>query len=171
VTEPVYNVLFICTGNAARSIMAEAILAREGRGRFRAWSAGSHPAGAVNPHALALLATLGYDTAAFRSKSWDEFALPGAPAMDFIFTLCDEAAGESCPVWPGHPATGHWSLPDPAKATGTAAEIAEAFDEAYRLLANRLAAFVSLPLDKLDHAALHKHLTDIAALGNATAAA
>jgi arsenate reductase len=171
VTEPVYNVLFICTGNSARSIMAEAILAREGRGRFRAYSAGSDPTGAVNPHALTLLKTLGYDTAAFRSKSWDEFALPGAPQMDFIFTVCDEAAGETCPVWPGHPATGHWSVPDPAKAIGTTAEIAEAFDEAYRLLANRLAAFVSLPLEKLDHVALHKHLTDIAALGKDSAAA
>ncbi|HVV81690.1 MAG TPA: arsenate reductase ArsC, partial [Kofleriaceae bacterium] len=134
--EPVYNVLFLCTGNSARSIMAEAILSREGRGRFRAYSAGSHPGGSVNPHTLTLLSTLGYDTAGFRSKNWDEFAAPGAPEMDFIFTVCDDAAGETCPVWPGHPATAHWAVTDPARASGTPAEIAEAFDEAYRLLAN-----------------------------------
>ncbi len=170
-TEPVYNVLFICTGNSARSIIAEAILNKEGHGRFLAYSAGSHPAGSVNPHALTLLKTLGYDTAAFRSKSWDEFAASGAPEMDFIFTVCDDAAGESCPVWPGHPASAHWAVTDPAKVTGTAAEIAEAFDETYRLLANRIAAFVSLPLEKLDHAALHKHLSDIGTLGKSSAAA
>jgi len=171
VTEPAYNVLFICTGNSARSVMAEAILNKEGRGRFHAYSAGSHPAGSVNPHTLTLLKTLGYDTTAFRSKNWDEFAVAGAPEMDFIFTVCDDAAGETCPVWPGHPATAHWAVTDPAKAAGTSAEIAEAFDEAYRLLANRIAAFVSLPLEKLDHVALHKHLADIAAIGKDSAAA
>jgi protein-tyrosine-phosphatase len=161
--EPVYNVLFLCTGNSARSIMAEAILARVGKGRFRAFSAGSRPAGKVADHALSLLQTLGYDTAAFRSKSWDEFGKPGAPEMDFVFTVCDEAAGETCPIWPGHPSSGHWSIPDPAKTTGSHAEISAAYDEAYRMLSNRIGAFVNLPLDKLDHASLHHHLQQIAA--------
>ena len=156
-----YNVLFLCTGNSARSIMAEAILAGEGKGRFAAFSAGSHPQGAVNPHALELLKTLGHETGSLRSKSWDEFAAPGAPKMDFVFTVCDDAAGEACPIWPGHPATAHWGIPDPAKVKGTQAEIAAAFDDTYRLLATRIGIFVSLPLDKLDHVALHKHLHDI----------
>jgi len=159
--DQVYNVLFICTGNSARSILAEAILNREGQGRFRAYSAGSHPAGAVNPQALTLLNALGYDTGTLRSKSWEEFAAPGAPQMDFIFTVCDDAAGETCPVWPGHPATAHWGVPDPAKANGTHAEIAEAFDEAYRLLAARIGLLVALPIAKLDRVALHGHLADI----------
>jgi protein-tyrosine-phosphatase len=166
----VYNVLFICTANAARSIMAEAILNREGAGRFRAYSAGSHPAGSVNVHALTLLNALGYETVTLRSKSWDEFAAPGAPEMDFIFTVCDDAAGETCPVWPGHPATTHWGVPDPAKADGGAAEIAEAFDEAYRLLAARIGLLVALPIAKLDRAALHKHLVDIGNHGQQSAA-
>jgi arsenate reductase len=164
VSEPVYNVLFICTGNSARSIMAEAILNREGRGRLRAFSAGSRPRGAVNPHALALLQSLGYDTAGLRSKSWDEFAGPAAPVMDFVFTVCDDAAGETCPVWPGHPATAHWGVPDPSRATGTLAEIQLAFDAAYRLLATRIGVFTALPLDKLDRVSLHRHLADIGAL-------
>ena len=157
----VYNVLFLCTGNSARSIMAEAILNREGSGRFRAFSAGSKPAGEVNPHAAALLATLDHDLSGFRSKSWDEFARPGAPEMDFIFTVCDDAAGEVCPIWPGHPATAHWGIPDPAKATGTPVEIQLAFDDAYRMLANRIGVFINLPIDKLDRAALHHRLRQI----------
>jgi arsenate reductase (thioredoxin) len=164
VAEPIYNVLFLCTGNSARSIMAEAILDREGKGRFRAYSAGSKATGQVNPRALALLQGLGYEVAGFRSKSWDEFAVPGAPAMDFVFTVCDEAAGETCPIWPGHPATAHWGIADPAKATGTPAEIQLAFDQAYRLLMTRIGVFISLPLDKLDRAALHTHLRDIGAM-------
>lgn len=168
--DQVYNVLFICTGNSARSIMAEAILNREGQGRFRAYSAGSQPAGSVNPHALTLLNALGYDTTTLRSKSWEEFAAPGAPQMDFVFTVCDDAAGETCPVWPGHPATAHWGVPDPADATGTHAEIAEAFDEAYRLLAARIGLLVALPIAKLDRVALHGHLADIGNHGQQSAA-
>ena len=162
--DPVYNVLFICTGHSARSIMAEAILNRDGNGRFRAFSAGSKPTGAINPHAHAFLQSLGYDMAAFRSKSWDEFAGPDAPEMDFIFTVCDDAAGETCPIWPGHPAPAHWGVPDPSKATGTPAEVQLAFDEAYRLLERRIAVFLALPLDKLDRAALHHHLSEIGKL-------
>jgi protein-tyrosine-phosphatase len=143
--EPAYNVLFICTGNSARSIMAEAILNREGEGRFHAYSAGSKPAGSVNPHALSLLQNLGYDISAFRSKSWDEFAGPDAPVMDFVFTVCDDAAGEVCPIWPGHPAMSHWGVPDPARVVGSPAEVQLAFDEAYRMLATRIATFTSLP--------------------------
>lgn len=168
--DQVYNVLFICTGNSARSIMAEAILNREGQGRFRAYSAGSQPAGSVNPHALTLLNALGYDTTTLRSKSWEEFAASGAPQMDFVFTVCDDAAGETCPVWPGHPATAHWGVPDPADATGTHAEIAEAFDEAYRLLAARIGLLVALPIAKLDRVALHGHLADIGNHGQQSAA-
>ena len=162
--EPVYNVLFLCTANSARSIMAEAILNREGKGRFQAFSGGSTPRGAVNPHVLAFLDSLGYDTNSFRSKSWDEFAAPGAPEMDFIFTVCDDAAGETCPIWPGAPSSAHWGIPDPAKTTGTPAEIQLAFDQAYRLLAARIAVFLALPIDKLDRAALRQHLHDIGAM-------
>jgi protein-tyrosine-phosphatase len=165
--DQVYNVLFLCTGNSARSIMAEAILAKAGKGRFAAWSAGSHPVGAVNPHALALLKTLGHDTSKLRSKSWDEFA--AAPDMDFVFTVCDDVAGEACPVWPGHPTTAHWGMPDPVKVTGTQAEIAAAFDETYRLLAARIALLVSLPMDKLDRAAIHQHVHDISRSGSSPA--
>ena len=158
-SEEVFNVLFVCTGNSARSIMAEAILNREGKGRFKAYSAGSHPAGAVNPHAVALLKALDYDVSRFRSKSWDEFAGTDAPEMDFIFTVCDDAAGESCPIWPGHPATAHWGVPDPAAANGTPAEIQLAFDEAYRMLATRIGVFVSLP--HLEDVSLHHRLHEI----------
>jgi protein-tyrosine-phosphatase len=168
--DAVYNVLFICTGNSARSIMAEAILNREGGGRFRAYSAGSHPTGTVNPQALTLLNALGYETTTLRSKSWDEFAAPGAPEMDFVFTVCDDAAGETCPIWPGHPATAHWGVTDPAKVQGTHAEISEAFDEAYRLLAARIGLLVALPLAKLDRVALHRHLADIGNHGQQSAA-
>lgn len=164
----VYNVLFLCTGNTARSIMAEAILNREGKGRFRAFSAGSRPADAINPHAATLLADLGYDLSGARPKSWDAFAAPGAPEMDFIFTVCDEAAGETCPVWPGHPATAHWGVPDPALARGNAAEVAAVFDDVYRMLAQRIGLFLSLPIDKLDAAALHRNLHEIGAMDRAT---
>jgi arsenate reductase len=159
--EPVYNVLFLCTANSARSIMAEAILNREGKGRFRAFSGGSTPAGKVNPHALTLLENLGYETKNFRSKDWDEFAAAGAPEMDFIFTVCDDAAGETCPLWPGHPSSAHWGIPDPAKATGTPAEIQLVFDQAYRMLATRIGVFLALPIDKIDRSALHQHLHNI----------
>jgi protein-tyrosine-phosphatase len=140
-------------------------LNREGKGRFKAFSAGSRPAGRVNPRTIALLENLGYETTDFRSKSWDEFAAPGAPEMDFIFTVCDDAAGETCPVWPGHPATAHWGVPDPAAAKGTEAEIQLAFDEAYRMLASRIGIFVNLPVEKLDRAALHKRLHEIGQIG------
>ena len=158
-----YNVLFLCTGNSARSIMAEAILNRLGAGKFHAYSAGSHPKGAINPHALELLSSLGYDASAFRSKSWDEFAAPGAPVMDFVFTVCDDAAGEVCPIWPGQPMTAHWGQPDPAAAQGSAAEIALAFSEAYRMLHNRIAAFANLPIAGLDRMSLQSRVKAIGA--------
>jgi arsenate reductase len=160
-TDRVYNVLFLCTANSARSIMAEAILNREGKGRFRAYSAGSNPSGAVNQHALDLLKSGRFDVSGFRSKSWDEFAAPGAPEMDFVFTVCDDAAGETCPVWPGQPMTAHWGVPDPGKVTGSQAEIGLAFAEAFRMLATRIGIFVSLPIEQLDKITLHQHLHDI----------
>jgi protein-tyrosine-phosphatase len=156
-----YNVLFLCTGNSARSILAEAFLNEEGKGRFRAFSAGSFPKGAVNPFALTLLSQLGYPTEGLRSKSWDEFAVPGAPQMDFVFTLCDQAAGEVCPVWPGRPVSAHWGIPDPAAVQGTDAEKMQAFREALRLLANRIRVFIGLPFDKLDRIKLKASLDDI----------
>ena len=145
-----YNVLFLCTGNSARSIIAESILNREGRGKFRAFSAGSHPKGAINPQTLRLLQRLNYDTSGLRSKSWREFAQPGAPELDFVFTVCDDAAGEACPVWPGQPMTAHWGIADPAAAQGGDAEIAVAFNEAYRMLNQRISIFVALPMQSLD---------------------
>ena len=163
-TDPVYNVLFLCTANSARSIMAEAILNRDGKGRFRAYSAGSNPSGRVSSHALTLLKILDYDISQLRSKSWDEFGQAGAPEMDFVFTVCDDAAGETCPVWPGHPATAHWGIPDPAKVTGNTAEIAEAYDDAYRMLSTRIGLFINLPLEKLDRVSLHQHLDNIGAM-------
>jgi arsenate reductase (thioredoxin) len=156
-----YNVLFLCTGNSARSILAEAILNREGQGKFKAYSAGSFPKGQVNPHAITLLKQLGYDISSFRSKSWDEFAAAGAPQLDFVFTVCDNAAGETCPVWIGHPMSAHWGIPDPAEATGSDAEIALAFKEAYAALLHRISAFVALPLSSLDRMSLQNKLTDI----------
>ena len=156
-----YNVLFLCTGNSARSIIAEAILQREGIGRFKAFSAGSKPAGQVNPHALELLKTLNHDVSAFRSKDWNEFAQPGAPAMDFVFTVCDNAANEVCPVWPGQPVSAHWGVPDPAAVEGNDAEIAAAFADTYRMLTNRISIFVNLPFDSLDQLALQKQLQEI----------
>lgn len=156
-----FHVLFLCTGNSARSILGEAIMDRVGGGRFKGFSAGSHPKGAVNPHAIALLRTLNHSVEGLRSKSWDEFAAPGAPEMDFVFTVCDDAAGEICPIWPGQPISAHWGQPDPAAATGSEAEIAAAFADAYRMLNNRLTAFANLPLEGLDRLALKKRLDDM----------
>jgi protein-tyrosine-phosphatase/DNA-binding transcriptional ArsR family regulator len=163
-----FNVLILCTGNSARSIMAEAILNKLGAGRFKAYSAGSQPKGEVNPEARALLTQLGYDLSWARSKSWEEFARPGAPQMDFVFTVCDDAAGESCPVWPGQPMTAHWGIEDPAAARGTPAEIRAAFADAYRHLYNRIAVFVSLPIASLDKLTLQARLLEIGAMEGAT---
>ncbi len=167
----VYNVLFLCTGNSARSIIAEAILSKEGKGRFRAFSAGSQPKTNVNPHTLTLLRRLGYDTEALRSKPWSEFAIAGAPALDFVFTVCDNAAGETCPFWPGKPMTAHWGIPDPAAAEGSEAGIAAAFNDAYRMLKQRIDIFLALPLDKLDRMTLGTRLKDIGRDAGATALA
>jgi arsenate reductase len=169
--ESAYNVLFLCTGNSARSIMAEAILNRLGRGQFRAYSAGSAPKGEVNPHAVRLLQSLGYETAGLRSKSWHEFARPGAPPLDFVFTVCDNAAGETCPVWPGQPMTAHWGVPDPAAAVGSEAEIALAFKDAYRMLYRRIELFVALPIKSLDQLTLQRRLKEIGRSEGATAKA
>ena len=167
-TDKIYNVLFLCTGNSARSILGEAILTKEGQGRFRAFSAGSQPKGEVHPLALKTLKALDYPHEGFRSKSWDEFALQGAPEFDFIFTVCDNAAGEACPVWLGHPATAHWGIEDPAAAQGTEIEKLQAFAEAARFLKNRIAAFVNLPLASLDKLALQAKLKDIGTMEGAT---
>ncbi len=158
---PVYNVLFLCTGNTARSILAEGILRKEGAGRFNAYSAGSHPKGTVNPYALKTLAAYGYPAGDFRSKSWEEYALPDAPKMDFVFTVCDSAAGEVCPIWPGQPMTAHWGIEDPASVEGTDIEKQRAFNSAFRFLRNRIAAFTSLPLQSIGKLALsaqHKEI-------------
>jgi len=157
----VFNVLFLCTGNSARSIMAEAILNRAGQGRFQAFSAGSQPRGDVHPYALHLLEKLHYDVSGLRSKSWHEFAAPGAPKLDFVFTVCDHAAAETCPVWPGQPMIAHWGIPDPAAATGNEAEIRFAFADALRMLTNRINIFISLPFRSLDQLALQKQLDAI----------
>jgi protein-tyrosine-phosphatase len=159
VSDSPYKVLFLCTGNSARSIMAEAILNKIGAGRFRAYSAGSHPKGKVHPQTLELLQGLGYDSSTLRSKSWDEFA--DAPQFEFIFTVCDNAAAETCPVWPGHPMTAHWGVPDPAEVNGAPAVVAHAFNDAYRMLHQRIATFTSLPLRSLDKLILQKALADI----------
>ncbi len=156
-----YNVLFLCTGNSARSIIAEAILNRAGRGRFKAFSAGSQPKGKINPRTLDLLRKFNYDVSTLRSKSWTEFAKPGAPDLDFVFTVCDNAAGESCPLWPGQPITAHWGIPDPAAANGTEAEIALAFKDAYRMLNRRIDLFLALPIQKLDRLVLTTRLKEI----------
>jgi protein-tyrosine-phosphatase len=154
-----YNVLFLCTGNSARSILAEAVIGRLGEGRFRGFSAGSHPKGEVHPLTLELLGSLGYPTEAFRSKGWEEFARPGAPELDFVFTVCDDAAGEVCPVWPGSPVTAHWGVPDPAAVEGDAMTRKRAFRTAYGLLENRIRLFVNLRFSELDRLAL-KRATD-----------
>ena len=163
-----FNVLFLCTGNSARSIMAEAILSKLGAGKFRAYSAGSQPKGQVHPETTRLLQSLGYDTSGFRSKSWNEYAKPGTPPLDFVFTVCDDAAGETCPVWPGQPMTAHWGIPDPAEAKGTEAEVALAFKDAYRMLERRLGIFVSLPLRSLDQLSLQSKLHEIGRTDGAT---
>ncbi len=159
--ERAFNVLFLCTGNSARSILAEAILQREGMGRFNGFSAGSQPKGTVHPYALDLLRQLNYPVKQLRSKGWDEFALEGAPHLDFVFTVCDNAAAEVCPVWPGQPMTAHWGVPDPASAEGTEAERRFAFADTYRMLKNRISVFVNLPLASLDRLVLRKKLSDI----------
>jgi arsenate reductase (thioredoxin) len=164
-TERPFNVLFLCTGNSARSIMAEAILDKAGAGKFHAYSAGSQPKGRVHPETLRLLQSLGYDASAFRSKSWSEFAEPGAPVMDFVFTVCDNAAGEACPLWSGQPMTAHWGVPDPAEATGTEAEVALAFKDAYRMLNQRIGIFTSLPLRSLNRLSLQHKLDEIGHVG------
>ena len=156
-----FNVLFLCTGNSARSVMAEAILNRVAAGKFHAYSAGSQPKGQVHAETIRLLESLDYDTSDFRSKSWGEFAQPGAPALDFVFTVCDDAAGETCPVWPGQPMTAHWGIPDPAAVTGSAAEVALAFKQAYRLLAQRIGIFAALPFRSLDKLSLQAKLREI----------
>ncbi len=170
-TDRPYNVLFLCSANSARSIVAEAILNKIGAGKFRAFSAGSHPKGQINPHALQLLQNLGYDVSGFRSKSWSEFADPGAPLLDFVFTVCDNAAGETCPVWPGQPMTAHWGVPDPALATGSPAEIALAFKDTYRMLNQRIGIFAALPLRSLDRLSLQKKLREIGRMEGASAPA
>jgi len=166
--DEVYNVLFLCTGNTARSILAEGILRKEGAGRFNAFSAGSHPKGVVNPYALKTLAAYGYAAEDFRSKSWEEYALPDAPKMDFVFTVCDSAAGEVCPIWPGQPMTAHWGIEDPAAAEGTDIEKQRAFNEAFRYLRNRIAAFTSLPLQSVGKLALSARLKEIGGMEGAT---
>ncbi len=156
-----YNVLFLCTGNSARSILAEGILRKEGAEKFNAYSAGSHPKGKVNPFAIKTLEAFGYPTTDYRSKSWDEFAAPKAPVMDFIFTVCDSAAGETCPVWPGHPMTAHWGVEDPAAVEGQDIDKERAFAAAFKQLRSRISIFVNLPFESLDRIALKGMLRDI----------
>lgn len=160
-TEKTYDVLFLCTGNSARSILAECVLNRLGRGKFRAYSAGSFPKGEVHPLALELLRRQGYSVDQLRSKSWDEFAVSGAPELDFVFTVCDNAANETCPIWPGQPMTAHWRLPDPAAAEGNEVERRLAFVETLRMLNNRIGTFVNLPIKSLDKLSLQKRLHEI----------
>lgn len=156
-----YNVLFLCTGNSARSILAESALNRLGAGKFTAFSAGSFPKGNVHPYALELLERQSYPTAHLRSKSWDEFAAPGAVPLDFVFTVCDDAAGEACPIWPGEPMTAHWGLPDPAAVDGSETEQRLAFADTLRMLHNRISVFVNLPIESLDKLSLQNRLRDI----------
>lgn len=156
-----YNVLFLCTGNSARSIIAECIINSVGMGRFKGYSAGSNPTRRVHPYALELLEKLNYPTVGLRSKSWEEFTAPGAPTLDFMFTVCDNAAQEVCPVWPGQPISAHWGVPDPAVATGTEAEIRFAFANTHRMLHNRISIFTNLPLSSLDKLTLQRRLDDI----------
>jgi arsenate reductase len=158
------NVLFLCTHNSARSVLAEVLLNKMGQGRFRAYSAGSHPSGRINPFALELLERNRLPTEGLRSKSWDEFAVSGAPPLDFVFTVCDQAAGEVCPIWPGQPMSAHWGIEDPAAVQGTDDEKRKAFFRAYNQLQNRLSIFVSLPLEKLDRLALKHKLDEIGRL-------
>ena len=160
-SDRIFNVLFPCTGNSARSILAESALNKLGEGRFRAYSAGSFPKGAVNPDAIALLTRIEYPSDGLRSKSWDEFSEPDAPVMDFVFTVCDDAAGEICPIWPGHPVTGHWGIEDPSHVQGNAIERERAFVTALRYLETRISLFIALPFDRLDAKALQAHVREI----------
>lgn len=166
----VYNVLFLCTGNSARSIIGESIVEKLGQGRFRGFSAGSYPKGAVNPHTIATLEAMRFPTEGLRSKSWDEFARPGAPVMDFVFTVCDEAAGEACPVWPGQPMTAHWGLPDPAAVTGEPWEVDRAFSETFRMLRRRIEILLALPLASLDRLVIQNRVREIGASADQGAA-
>jgi len=161
--DKVYNVLFLCTGNSARSVMAEALVTTMGKGRFKGYSAGSHPAGAVNPFAIEQIAPTGYPTGDLRSKSWDEFGTPDAPHMDFIFTVCDNAAGETCPYWPGHPLSAHWGFEDPAAVAGTDEEKRAAFNRVFRQIMARMNIFVSLPLRTLEKNAIQREIQAIGA--------
>ena len=170
-TDRLFNVLFLCTGNTARSILAEGILRKEGAGRFNAFSAGSQPKGIVNPFALKTLAAFGYPDDGYRSKSWEEFAQPGAPVMDFVFTVCDSAAGEACPVWPGQPMTAHWGIEDPAAVEGADIEKETAFTAAFKYLRNRITVFTNLPLRSIDDMALNSRLREIGRMEGATGAA
>ena len=167
-TDRIFNVLFLCTGNTARSVLAEGILRRDGAGRFNAFSAGSQPKGIVNPFALKTLAAYDYPADGYRSKSWDEFAVAGAPKMDFVFTVCDSAAGEACPIWPGQPMTAHWGIEDPAAVEGTDIEKERAFAEAFRYMRNRIGAFIALPMKSLDQMALQKKLGEIGGMEGAS---
>ena len=167
-SDHVYNVLFLCTGNSARSILGEAVLNQVGQGRFKAYSAGSTPKGAVHPMTLETLARVGIPTEGLRSKAWDEFAGPDAPKMDFIFTVCDNAAGETCPIWPGQPMTAHWGVEDPAAVAGPEFKQRAAFEDALRYLRNRIGAFINLPISSIDRMALRAKLVDIGAMDGAT---
>ena len=166
--DQVYNVLFLCTGNSARSILGEAVLNQMGDGRFRGFSAGSHPKGEVNPMTLQVLAEAGIPTDGLRSKSWDEFAVPGAPQMDFVFTVCDNAAGETCPLWPGHPMTAHWGIEDTAAITGYEMKRKAAFEDALRFMRNRVGAFINLPLAAIDRMSLQTKLHGIGEMDGST---
>jgi arsenate reductase (thioredoxin) len=167
-TDRLFNILFLCTGNTARSILAESILRKDGAGHFNAFSAGSHPKGAVNPFALKTLTAYGYPTEGLRSKNWDEFATRDAPRMDFVFTVCDNAAGEACPLWPGQPVTAHWGIEDPAAVEGANIEKERAFNEAFRFLRNRIRAFTALPVEGLNDLSLSARLRDIGNMEGAT---
>ena len=167
-TDRPYNVLFLCTGNTARSVLAEGVLRKDGAGRFNSFSAGSQPKGVVNPFTLKTLAAHGYPVEGFRSKSWDEFAAPGSRAMDFVFTVCDSAAGEACPLWPGQPVTAHWGIEDPAAVEGADWEKEAAFERAFRFMHNRIAAFLGLPMAKLDKMTLGARLKEIGAMEGAS---
>ncbi len=167
-TDKTYNVLFLCTGNSARSVLAESILNKEGGGRFKTYSAGSQPKGEVNPHALKELDALGYPSTGYSSKSWDVLAEAGSPEMDFIFTVCDSAAGEACPIWIGHPTTAHWGVEDPAAVVGTEVEIQRAFAQAARFLKDRISAFIDLPIPSIDRLALEQHVRQIGSLEGAS---
>lgn len=167
-SEKIYNVLFLCTGNTARSILAEGILARDGHGKFSAYSAGSQPKGMVNPFAIKVLQNFGYSTEGLSSKSWDVFASSDAPKMDFIFTVCDNAAGEACPLWPGQPMTAHWGIADPASVEGTDLDKERAFIEAFRFMRNRIQAFISLPMSAIDKMVLKQELSTIGLMEGAT---